>query len=160
MIIFVLCFLTYTSHITEATSYYSPDYIVIRNRTSGDIFIEIKLWEEMKDEHREFWSMFVRKVNGLQIRINIHFNKFIEPNTRDFLLQFMPDMTYVDQDPYGRLRAIPLLEILGSIIESLKITNAQGDALFSLEDAHEEDFIAEKLSGSSSIDYFLEIYDP
>jgi hypothetical protein len=52
-----------------------------------------------------------------------------------------------------------MLDIVRSVIKSLRITNERGDLLFSLEDAGEEDFTAVTNEWVNEIDYFLNIYD-
>jgi hypothetical protein len=155
---FSLVLLVYAAYIAEARSFVQ-DEVIIYNRTDKDIFIEIEYWEE-PEKYDEF-GMFSRDVDGVDIFFVVFFVipiTRIGPNEQSLFLNYRPNRPLPNF--YGRMRMTSLIEKIKSLIKVLKITNAEGDLFFSLEDAVEENFTVElpqnRFGGFS---YFLEIHN-
>jgi hypothetical protein len=138
---------------------YPRDYLIINNHTDGDIFIVAECWEE--PQARGVTWMFNKEVDNLEIAIDIYITDKLGPDKQMVYLTFMPywPRTQIDgRNPYEVLHEIPMLDIVRSVIKSLRITNERGDVLFSLENAEERCFTANVREGEK-INYFLDIYD-
>jgi hypothetical protein len=139
---------------------YAEDTFIINNHTDGDIFIEVECWEE--PQVRGSTWMINKKMGVLEIAIDVYITNKLGPKKQMDYLTFMPKWPRIEIDgrnPYDFLHAIPMLDIVRSVIKSLRITNERDDLLFSLEDAREEDFTAVANEWVNEIDYFLNIYD-
>jgi hypothetical protein len=156
---FILCLLVHIP--CTASAFPTPiDGLTIVNRTNEDIFIEVEYWEEPR-EMGVVW-LLETKISDLEIETNIFLYASIitlNTNRQMVLLSFNPKwfLTSIDgRSPYEFMRAIPMLERIRSVVKSFKITNGQGDLLFSLENAREEDLTV-KSPGGMSLNYILEI---
>jgi hypothetical protein len=139
---------------------YAEDSFIISNHTDGVIFIEVECWEE--PQARGATWMFTKKMGDLEASIDVYITNKLGPKKQMVYLTFMPKWPRIEingQNPYEFLHSIPMLDIVRSVIKSLRITNERGDVLFSLEDAGEEDFTAVASEEVNKIDYFLDIHD-
>jgi hypothetical protein len=159
-IIFTSFLLLYTVYTARAVSF-PWDTIIIRNCTDGDIFIEVEYWEG-PENYSEF-VRFLKEINGFGISFVVFFNTPITrlgPNRQSLFLEFRPDKInrWKDDNSYNCLRIIPTLTKLRSLFKTFVITNTEGDVLYSLDNAHEEDFVKESLN-DVTFKYSLEIND-
>jgi hypothetical protein len=150
------------------------DSLLVVNHTDGDIFIEVEyLWKPM--EMGVVWP-FGGKIGNLEVDIYIYryaplstawpwtSTTILHSNRQMIFLEMMPKWSrQIDgRSPYDILREISMLERIRLAVKALKITNGEGDVLFSLEGAGEEDLVVESDGGEKSgvrenIDYFLVI---
>lgn len=151
------------AHLTANAMSYANDSLIISNHTDGDISIEV----EWREEPQGKWGggyiwMFNKKIGDLEVTIDIRAtNNILASKNQMIYLTVMPKwaLTKIDgHSPYEILHAIPMLDIVRSVIKSLVITNERGDLLFSLADAEEEDFTAVTSELVNEIDYFLDIW--
>jgi hypothetical protein len=150
----------------------SSDNLLIVNRTRENIFIESGyLWKPQKNG--VYW-LYTQKINNIDVSTYLYSYApviTLHSDRQMIFLSMAPTWFtgrygLVDgRSPYDVLREIPMLERIKAVVKTLKITNGQGDVLFSLEDAREEDLVVERASWGGegvpeSLDYFLEIQGP
>jgi hypothetical protein len=148
-VVLVLCMLI-TGHCVEAISYTQGDVVIIYNRTDSDIFIETEYWEETPN--------FCIKVNDIDMDFIAYLNTSVtrvEANKSRVFLSFRPSREQIDL--YEQMRKMSLLVKMRAVTKILKITNAEGDLLFSLENANEKDFAM--LLWGRFYNYSLGIFD-
>jgi hypothetical protein len=138
------------------------DNLVISNLTDGDIFIEVEYLEEPR-ELGFFWTI-EKQMGKLEVSIDIFsYNAITILNSNRQILYLLTApkwfLTRIDgRSPYELLREIPMLERIRAVVKIFKITNEQGDLLFSLDNAKEEDLVV-RSAGGRSLDYILEIQE-
>jgi hypothetical protein len=157
--IFILFLFINISYIVNASPQ-SRDNLIIVNHTEEDIFIETEYLEEPR-ELGFFWTI-EKQIGKLEVSINIFSYAAIttlNSNRQTLFFTTAPKwfLTSIDgHSPYDFLHEIPMLERIRTVVKTFKITNKQGDLLFSLEDAREENLVV-KSTGGRSFDYILEI---